>query len=77
MKTRCKFRVVGIETRGEGRRYKLHTDYDPNLDEDRLFATLTPGGTLEFDCQNQNVVRNGGLELGAEFYVDLTPVADA
>ena len=74
MKTRCKFTVVGIETRGEGRAYKLRTVYDPDIPSDQIFAALTPGGSLEFDCQNQTVIHDAGLELGAEFYVDLTPV---
>jgi hypothetical protein len=42
-------------------------------DENKSFWKWTPSGELKFQCLNEAAVEQ--LELGAEYYIDITPAA--
>jgi hypothetical protein len=72
---RCKFRVSSYETfldRGEElRRIKLQVVVDGS-DENKQFFRWTPSGTIEIGTLNHKAWEQ--FPLGAEMYVDFTPV---
>lgn len=72
---RCKFRVSSYETfldRGEElRRIKLNVVVDGSL-ENKEFFKWTPSGQIEVGTLNRKAWES--FPLGAEMYVDFTPV---
>lgn len=79
MSIRAKFKVVSVElfaaTISPSARVKLAPEYDHGIPEDQSFAKATPSGSFEMHTTNPAVLHL--LQPGAEFYIDLTPVADA
>lgn len=71
---RAKFRCVSetkTATGGEARLLTFQPMYDPKLvEEDVSFAKYTPSGKLEMYVDNPNAA----FELGADYYLDFTPV---
>ena len=77
MKSRCKFRVTGVEWIARGtEKVTLKADYDPEVSkEDAAFSNATPSGEMHFICQNPNL--NGSFKPGDTYYVELTPTEEA
>ena len=76
-KIRCKFKVTGVEDNGSteshaSKKVTLSTQYDPTLPEDQRFTRWTPTGTLDVVIDNPAALAR--LAVGADYYVDLTPV---
>jgi hypothetical protein len=77
MTIRCKFKVMSVQDNGSteshtSKKVTLSTQYDPSLPEDQRFTRWTPTGTL--DVVIDNPVALAQLAVGADYYVDLTPV---
>lgn len=78
MTVRAKFRVDAIERAywGVGREVqtvKLSV-VTGGSEENKAFWAATPGGQITLSCVNPEAVAELELELGAELYVDFTPV---
>lgn len=74
---RCKFKVMAIQDNGStenhtSKKVTLFTQYDPTLPEDQRFTRWTPTGTLDVVIDNPAALAR--LAVGADYYVDLTPV---
>lgn len=71
---RAKFRLTSMTANSSnGDRAMVFTpQYDPTIPEDVAFSKATPSGELKFYCTNP--AANAQLELGKDYYLDLTPV---
>jgi len=49
----------------------FRAEYDETIPEDRRFARATPNGTFEMWVDNSDALAQ--LELGRQYYLDLTP----
>ncbi len=73
MKSRCKFRVVGVTDHGhDSKTVELSTQYDKSIPEDQQFSKYTPSGNMKISVSNPAL--DGFFTPGREFYVDLMPV---
>jgi hypothetical protein len=75
MALRAKFHVTAVEKQGENEMVTLMAVYsaDPN-DANHSWSKYTPWGELKMNISNP--LAQGQLEVGAEWYIDLTPAAD-
>lgn len=76
MSVRCKFKVDSITQHASNgtsvSMTPVYSNNDPNH-ENSKFWRATPSGELKFYCANPDAVAQ--LELGAEYYIDITPAA--
>lgn len=79
MSVRCKFVVSSITRRKHWDKSKgdiFDIEMNPvssGSDENKAFYEATPSGQIKFGTVNQAAAEQ--LELGAEYYVDITPAA--
>jgi hypothetical protein len=75
MNVRCKFKCRRIEdTVGSAaKEVTFETQYDPGLPEDVRFTKATPWGKLMVSIDNPAALEH--LEVGRDYYLDLTPCA--
>lgn len=78
MTVRCKLKLTDktesawSENMPPVRRIKFSTIYDPSIPEDQRFNAATPSGSAEFQIDNPKALEQ--FKLGADYYVDSTPV---
>lgn len=75
MGIRAKFRVEKVTQHAwntAARTITLSPQYDQTIAEDRRFCDATPSGTFEMLVNNPAAIAQ--LQLGQQFYIDLTPV---
>lgn len=72
---RAKFMLtkIGINY-GASRNVEFTPQYDPNLPEDQRFCKATPSGKFEMLIDNPAALAQ--LELGKQYYLDLSPAPD-
>jgi hypothetical protein len=68
--TRAKFRCNSVQAYASGTRtYALTAVVDDGTPENERYHRYTPAGTLQISVDNPAVV----LDLGADYYLDITP----
>lgn len=71
MAVRAKFRVESIVPEGNLKTIVLRAVYSPDPDhENRQYWEATPSGELRLNIVNE--AASAQLELGAEYYLDIT-----
>ena len=77
MSVRCKFTVISVTRRKHWDRAKgdlFDIEMHPvssGSDENKAFYEATPNGAIKFGTVNQAAAES--LELGAEYYIDISP----
>jgi hypothetical protein len=71
MSIRCKFKLESITHLANDARSLTMTPVTSGSEENKQFFKWTPSGKLEVYSVNAAAV--DGLELGAEYYIDITP----
>lgn len=71
---RAKFCLTSItqQSYGSGRTLRFQPQYDESIPEDKRFAQATPSGSFEMYCDNPAALEQ--LELGKQYYFDISPV---
>ena len=75
-KIRAKFQLMSLAAQFEGSENKtaiFAPQYDTSIPEDQRFQQFTPSGRFEIVVNNPNVL--AALEVGKQYYIDLTPAA--
>ena len=74
---RAKMKLAEIKSYAsfDAKELVFRCQYDPSLPEDQRFAKYTPNG--EFRMQVDNPAALEQLTLGADYYVDFSPVPAA
>lgn len=76
---RAKFKLIEIreskwhKDSPASKTLKFSTQYDNTIPEDQRFQKATPSGNCEMQIDNPAAVAQ--FELGADYYVDFSPVA--
>lgn len=79
MSTRAKFKLTEIreskwhKDSPSCKVLKFSTQYDDTIPEDQRFQKATPSGTCEMQIDNPAALAQ--FQLGADYYVDFSPVA--
>lgn len=76
MSVRCKLRLTSIkqsEFNPTARTLAFEARYDTSIPEDQRFYDATPWGTFEMLVNNPKALEQ--LELGKDYYLDLTPAS--